>query len=119
MPSRKIPAFFSDRFVLFNFFAAITLNALIWGLFLWKVHPSPDPIPLHYNVFFGPDLVGSWQEAYYLPGIAFLFFVFNFFLASVLLEREKGLGYLLVGFTTIQQVFVGIGGIALILINIS
>ncbi|MFC1598302.1 hypothetical protein ACFL2M_02085 [Patescibacteria group bacterium] len=48
--------------------AAFLLNAAAWGLIFWKLPETADTVLLHYNIYFGVDLAGSWQELLWMPG---------------------------------------------------
>ena len=51
------------------------------GLIGYFIRPSGTPIVLHYNVYFGVDLLGVWWQAYALPFLGILFLFGHFFLA--------------------------------------
>lgn len=53
-----------------------------FGILSFFIRPREAPIVLHYNVYFGVDLLGAWWQAYLLPvgGILIL-------LAHILLAR--------------------------------
>ncbi len=37
------------------------------GILWYSVRPSETPLVLHYNVYFGVDVLGIWWQAYMLP----------------------------------------------------
>lgn len=48
--------------------ASLVCNAATWTLLVWKIPYTQDTVFLHYNVFFGVDLTGSWSQLLWLPG---------------------------------------------------
>ncbi|MFA6909244.1 MAG: hypothetical protein WC289_05195 [Patescibacteria group bacterium] len=57
----------------------ISLCALIvQGILLaLRLHPTADPVPLHYNIYFGIDLIGAWWHIFLFPGIGLLILLLN------------------------------------------
>lgn len=110
--------FFRSRFLLANFLFSLLVNLMAWALIYWRIRPSAEPIPLHYNIYFGLDLIGPWQQAFIIPAVGLAIFLLNFVLAWWLHQHEKALGHLLMGMTSVLQIFLLIGGVMLVLINI-
>ncbi|MBI3626527.1 hypothetical protein HY224_00585 [Candidatus Uhrbacteria bacterium] len=111
-------AFFGKKFFIAGFFLSLLLNLATWAGLLWRLKPTSEPIPLHYNVYFGPDLIGPWQQAYVIPGLGLGFLVLNLVLAYLFYRRERVLAYLLTGLTLLIETFLLIGSIMVILINL-
>lgn len=44
------------------------------GVLSYFIRPSGTPLVLHYNVYFGVDLLGIWWQAYILPVLAMIFY---------------------------------------------
>lgn len=61
--------------------AALLPTLVSLGLLLFFIRPSETPIVLHYNVYFGVDLLGIWWQVYVLPFLGGLFFIGHYFLA--------------------------------------
>ncbi len=51
------------------------------GTLFYFVRPGETSLILHYNVYFGVDLLGIWWQAYLLPVLGILFFLGHFLLA--------------------------------------
>ena len=47
--------------------AAILLNAITWLLVFVSFPDRSDAMVLHYNIYFGIDLVGPWQQLLMIP----------------------------------------------------
>lgn len=67
------------------------------GFLLYFIRPgSSSSIILHYNVYFGVDLVGVWWQAYALPTLGVIFFLGHLFLARrFYLRAERIAAYLM------------------------
>lgn len=79
------------RNVLVRTLCAGTLLALLLcvGVIGYFIHPTGTPIVLHYNVYFGVDLLGVWWQAYALPFLGMLFVIGHFFLARRFYVRTE------------------------------
>ena len=53
-----------DRFVQIAIVSAVLINLGIWALLYFKLSPLREQINinLHYNVYFGIDLIGQWHN---------------------------------------------------------
>jgi hypothetical protein len=74
-------SFFENMIVRMLLIAACLPILLSLALLAYFIHPSETPIVLHYNVYFGVDLLGIWWQVYILPFLGTLFFLGHFFLA--------------------------------------
>ena len=79
--------------------AATTVVALVTG-------PRGDTVPLHYNVYFGIDLVGSWVARLVPAVVLLLTTIVNTALAAALVEREPLAARLLSWFSVAVGVLV-------------
>lgn len=61
--------------------AAIFPIVIGFGLIIFFIRPSEMPLVLHYNVYFGVDLLGVWWQAYALPTLGIFFLVLHVYLA--------------------------------------
>jgi hypothetical protein len=59
-----------------------------WGILLYFIRPRETPLILHYNVYFGVDLLGSWWQAYLLQGVATVLLFLHIFLAYSFYQRK-------------------------------
>jgi hypothetical protein len=81
------PLALHDRFFRYSFFvAAPFLNLLSFTLVFWKIFPirgARDIFALHYNIYFGIDLIGEWYRIFAIGGIAVFGAEFYFRLAGL------------------------------------
>jgi len=106
--------FLKDRFIISALLTAIALNIILWIILYLKIKPSEYPIPLHYNIFFGVDLVGEYNKIYILPGIGILILFFNLILSFSLYKKERLASYLLIGTAVLIQMFLILSGVSII-----
>lgn len=66
-----------------------------FGLLALSLEPGDQPIPLHYNIYFGIDSFGPWYAYYYLPAAGAALLLANSAIGLVLLRNEKLLARLL------------------------
>lgn len=57
------------------------LNIASWALVLWKIPYTTEPIFLHYNIYFGIDLTGSWWKIFTTPILGIAIIIINTLLA--------------------------------------
>ncbi len=82
------------------------------------IKPINFPIILHYNVYFGVDIIGNWWQVYFLPAMGAAFFAINMILAYVFFQsRERIASYLLLLTSFILQVGNIIASSGVIFIN--
>jgi hypothetical protein len=85
---KNFKVFYKDRlnFWLLNITALLIVAG--WVLFLFKpIAHSPLAI-LHYNVYFGFDVVGNWIWLILTPALALLFSLINVLLAVYLWTKQ-------------------------------
>ncbi len=70
-------ALFLDKNIVWNIIASVTINAVTWALAVIHARPSNDLIPLHYNIYFGIDLIGNWYQIFLIPGIGTILLLAN------------------------------------------
>lgn len=71
------------------------LNALTWAYIFLKIKPQADPIYLHYNIYFGVDLIGEWYRIFILPAVGILIGVVHFFIARVVHRKNIIISYII------------------------
>ncbi len=124
----KLPArlfLLKDRINLAGFSIGLAFNLAIWLLLYLKIARAfgnesewMETIPLHYNVYFGIDLIGSWQKVLIMPLIGSVIFILNGLLAYFLYVKEKLLSYFLVISSAFVQIVFLIAAFMVVVINI-
>lgn len=109
--------FYFNRFWWFSLFLSLILNGLGWFLIYWRIKPTELPIFLHYNIYFGIDLIGQWYQLYYYPAAGLLSIIINFLLAALVYRQQKVIMYFFSGATIVLQIFLGL--LILLLVNLN
>jgi hypothetical protein len=110
--------FFHNSLVQWVFLGALFINLADWGTLAYFIRPVDFPIILHYNVYFGVDLIGSWWQIFMLPLMGALILVVNAFLAYIFFEqKERIASHLLLLAAFAVQAGVSIAAVSVILIN--
>lgn len=92
--------FWRDRWVRFCTIFACLFHAAIWVLIIVKLLPISrelEFLSLHYNIFFGVDLVGQWYKIFLIPVVGLVFLILNLFLIIFFYKKEKFLARFLAG----------------------
>jgi len=92
---------------------SILTNFAIWILFYFKVEPSVYPIPLHFNVYTGIDIVDYWYKIFVIPGFGLFLMLVNSIVGLALYRREKFIAYILFIGNLFVQVILLVASIAL------
>ena len=89
------------------------------GLFVFFLRPSDSLTVLHYNVYFGVDLLGSWWQPVILPGVVLVFVLVNLLLSYRFYARrqERIAAYLLLLGSVMLLSGIGLGCISVFYIN--
>lgn len=90
----------------------------MWLSLFWQIKPRTEPVYLHYNIYFGIDMIGSYQQLYYMPLSALGIFLFNLLLAILFYNREKAISFFLLSIGIIAQIVIFVATILIILLNI-
>jgi hypothetical protein len=81
--------FFHNAIVQWLSIGIIVFNLASWVILTIFIRPIDLPIIIHYNVYFGVDIIGSWWQVYFLPFIGGVFFIINFSLAHLFYEKKE------------------------------
>lgn len=109
--------FWRNRLNLVYLLSSGFFNLIIWLLLGYYIQPSEYPIPLHYNIYFGIDLTGSYRSVFNLPIIGLLIILINAFLSIWLYSKDRLISYILLLTALVVQIFVLIGAATVIYIN--
>jgi hypothetical protein len=110
--------FFKNKVVLWIIASSLALNLANWVTLGIFIKPVDSSIILHYNVYFGVDMVGSWKAVFFLPGIGLLLFFVNFFLALYFYKKiERIACHILLMAGLMTQTSLLIASLSIIFIN--
>lgn len=91
--TKKIVLFYREKylFLFFNLAAGCFLASMFWVLFI--IGPRPGSMPLHYDIFFGIDRIGSWWQLLASGGAVGGLTLVNALIAYRIFARDKYLAY--------------------------
>ena len=75
---------------------AFCVNIMVWIFVFLYFRPYDELIPLHYNIYFGIDNYGRWNNIFFLPLSGTVIFFINVIFASLVYRKEQILGYFLI-----------------------
>jgi hypothetical protein len=119
----KIRSFFAQEFFKNNIIrwlliGTVLLNLINWTLLAIFIHPVDFSIILHYNVYFGVDLIGDWWQTYVLPFMGVIFLVVNLILAyKFYKQKERIASYILLLASLMIQLGLIIASVGIVMIN--
>lgn len=96
---------------------AIVVNALTWGVLLWKVPYTGNTVFLHYNIYFGIDLAGEWKQLLLMPGSGTLILVVNTVLVYLGRQLNHFLKIVTMSLTVVLQIMLFIATFLIVLLN--
>lgn len=120
---QKIKFFFSQEYFknplnVWLLILNLIINAANWAIILIFVKPVDFSIILHYNVYFGVDVIGDWRKIFLLPALGLFLFFLNFWLAVYFYKQEeKVAAHLLMVVSFLAQLSLIIASVTITLIN--
>ena len=90
-------------------------NVATWLALFLGIPRTDDLVVLHYNIFFGVDLLDTWAKLFLLPGTALGIALVNGILAGILLARNPFLAKVLLWSSLLLQV-IGLTAAALLVV---
>ncbi|MFA5358905.1 MAG: hypothetical protein WC310_03745 [Patescibacteria group bacterium] len=109
--------YLQDKIAIFLFLFSLILNLALYIIFIVFVDSGTDQIILHYNIYFGIDLLGSWYNLYIMPAVGSFLLLTNFCLLFFVYKREQILGYFLGAVSILVELLLLIGGSLLLWLN--
>lgn len=110
--------FFHSSLVQWMIIGSLFLNVANWGLVAFFNRPVDFPIILHYNVYFGVDVIGAWWQVYFLPAIGLIILLINAILGFLFYnQKERMVAHLLMLASFIVQIIMTIAVSTLLMIN--
>ncbi len=108
---------FKDRLIFVSILSAAIFNIILWLVVSGKFGWSLEKIPLHFNVVYGIDLLGSARQLYVLPLIGAVLFGLNIWLSAIIYSREKLYVYFLVFASLFIQIVLFVALVLIIAVN--
>ncbi|MDP1833551.1 MAG: hypothetical protein Q8L11_01295 [Candidatus Moranbacteria bacterium] len=110
--------YFKSHITIWLLILSLTTNLINWAILKIWIQPVAFPIILHYNVYFGVDLVGGYRQVYILPLIGFILFLINSSLSIYFYgQKERIASYILLIAVLMIQLSLVVASTSIILIN--
>jgi hypothetical protein len=111
--------FFRNNIVRCALLTLVVLNAANWIALAVFINAGRSySIILHYNVYFGVDLVGEWWQAYLAPALATALILLNIFLAWKFYgKKERAASYVLLAASVMIQLSSAVASASVALVN--
>lgn len=107
-----------NKFIFICFLLSFFINLLLWAFLFWRIKPQETLIYLQYNIYFGINLIGPWYKIYLIPLSGLLFFLINLAISIIIHNKEKMVAYFLMLTSVLCQVFLWIGAIFIVYLNL-
>ncbi|MEK9173985.1 MAG: hypothetical protein AAB845_01840 [Patescibacteria group bacterium] len=118
VPEENGVTFLDNAFIKNFLLGAFLLLLAGWGMLIYFIHPRETPLILHYNVYFGVDLLGAWWQAYVLQGVATVLFVLHTALGySFYQKKDRFAAYILLLATNFILFGVAVASASIAFIN--
>jgi hypothetical protein len=113
-----IQEYFRSVIVAWLLILSLSANLTNWIILKLLIQPVDFSIILHYNVYFGVDLKGGYQQVFGIPLIGLFLFLINVSLSKYIYTRgERIASYLLLMATLMLQINLIVYSLSIILIN--
>ncbi len=97
---------------------ALVQNVVAYGVLFFSVSRLRETVILHYNVFLGVDMTGTYRDLYLVPAIGLLFWAVNLFLGHFFYENQERIAaYMLLLAGVMLEFGVVVAAISLALVN--
>ncbi|MFC1644913.1 hypothetical protein ACFL08_02715 [Patescibacteria group bacterium] len=114
----SLKGFFTNPILVSMLSLSVVVNLAVSAALYFFIGTSGQSIILHYNAYFGVDLVGSWWQIYLMPVAGFFFIIVNLILASYFFyKKERIAAHVLMLTVFMVQLGVVIATISAIMIN--
>lgn len=104
--SKKNQDIFRNAKALYALGVGLFINLVGWAYLLINVRPQENPIFLHYNIYYGVDLIGDWYQIFLMPLAGSIVFLVHLVLSRELYSRDRVLGYILIGITIVLEIII-------------
>lgn len=88
--------FFRNKLIVWSLILNVLFLVLNFFYIFLKLRLKEGLIPLHYNIYFGVDLIGNKGQILKLPFVGLIVLGVNYFLARFVYGKERFVSYILV-----------------------
>ena len=116
----QFKVFIKNKYILPCVIFSLLLNILIWLLLYLKIGNQTESIALHYNIYFGIDMIGSWYKILMIPLGGIIILIYNWIISYFIYKQNNEnifLGYLLNFSSLFIHIILIISSILILIIN--
>ena len=110
--------YFRDPWTSAPIAGVILIQVFLWLYLIFNIRSEAGQIFLHYNIIFGVDLVGDWWKIYFIPLAGVMVILLNYFFSGLLYSVDKFLARLLSFWVLFFHLFLLVGVMLLVRLNI-
>lgn len=92
---RTVKVFYRDRLVFWLLNFSILAIFATWGLLSWKQVNTSELAVLHYNIYYGIDILAHSRWLYLIPLFVLVISILDFLIAIFLWTKNRLLSYFL------------------------
>ena len=113
-----VQEYFQSSIVLWLLALSLVANLTNWIILKIFIQPVDFPIILHYNVYFGVDVLDDWKKVFLVPLIGLFLFIINTLLGLYFFKnKERIASYTLSIANLMIQLSLLVASVSIILIN--
>jgi hypothetical protein len=112
--------FYRDRLIFVSLAVAFGLQVVLWALLLWRAAPLAGAahLPLHYNIYFGVDLLGPGYGLFFPAGFGLLVLLLNVVFIGITYEWQRLLAHVFAFVTAFLELILLTGSLFIMLLNL-
>lgn len=114
----KIFLILKNKYIIINFALSTLMNLLLWIFLIYRIRPQEQPIFLHYNIYFGIDLIGEWYRIYLIPALGSVIIFINLLISSIIYNKERIIAFFLLSAMTLAQILLIVAALLIVWQNI-
>jgi hypothetical protein len=109
--------FWKSRYNSIMILNSLLLNLGIWLFLYLRIKPSEYLVPIHFNVYFGIDVIDKWTKVFVIPKIGVIVVLINLILAYFIFPHEKFISYFLSSSSFFAQILLLLAAISVVAIR--
>ena len=104
---------FKSTLILVSWFSGAFINIITWLVIAGKFGFSSEQVPLHFNIVYGIDFVGSARLLYQIPAAGLAILGLNTFLSKSIYQKNELFASFLIFVSLFVQVLLFVAALAI------
>lgn len=110
--------YISDPLIKLTTFGSVFVNAVTWGLLVWKIVPAGGDVILHYSIHLGIDRLGPAWMALHVPALGLIIICINILVGVQTRQTNELVGHIFGFVSLFANILLLIAAFILILANV-